>query len=292
MELHLRWIGSSPPAFVQSVLDALVPSAKARISPHPGGPRAGRIQLEGSLEENGERPLWLPELLAVAQERGDDALVVPSAWRPLRPRLACFDGDMTLVDAETIDVLGEFAGRGAEIAAITARAMAGELDFEQALRERVALLAGLPVGALEVARERIRLMPGAAALLRALRAGACRSAVFSGGFHFLLDPLAARHGIDVVRAHELEIRDAKLSGSLLGGIIDAAAKAAALREQAAELGADRRQVLAAGDGANDGPMLAEAGVALAFHPKPALLQRACGVVSGRDLSRILDLLDF
>lgn len=291
MELHLRWIGGTPPDAVQSLLDVLDPRAMARLSAHPGGPRDGRLWVEGHLQAAEARPPWLPELLSVAMERGDDALMIPASWRPSRPRLACFDGDMTLVDAETIDVLGELAGRGDEIAAVTARAMAGELDFAQALRERLALLRNLPESALSEARARIALMPGAAELLRELRACDCRIAALSGGFHFLLDPIAREHGIAEVRAHELELRDGALSGELVGAVVDAEAKARALRELATASSLEPGEILAVGDGANDGPMLEAAGIGIAFLPKKLLLQAACGVVSECDLRRVADLLD-
>jgi phosphoserine phosphatase len=291
VQLQVRWIGTTPLAMIGDVLAAISGGEPSKIAPHPGGPRGARLWSEAVLEADEPRPIWLPELLRVARERGDDVLAVPLRWRPLQPRLAAFDGDMTLLFGETIDELGQVAGQGATIAAITERAMRGELEFEAALRERVRALAGLSIGDVERVAAAMPWMPGARQLLSALQRRGAKTAVLSGGFHFLLDRRARDAAIDHVLANRLAVRDGRLSGALEGPIVGARAKADTLNRLADELHLAPRQVLAVGDGANDGPMLAAAGIGIAFAPRPALLPSACGVVAMRHLQRAAALLD-
>ena len=291
LELHVRWIGDTPMSFVADALAASSGDALRRIAPHPGGPRGGRLWIEALLEADEPRPLWLPELLRIALARGDDLLIVPARWRPLQPKLAGFDGDMTLFFGETIDRLGAAAGVGESIAAITQRAMHGELDFEMALRERVRALAGLPAAELERVANATPWMPGARRLLSKLRERGATIAVLSGGFHFLLDARARELSIDHVFANHLGLYGGAVSGELEGPIVDARGKAEELTRLADALHLAPREVLAVGDGANDGPLLETAGIGIGLLPKPALLPSACGVVATRHLSRVGALLD-
>jgi len=228
-------------------------------------------------------PHWLAEALVV----GIDVALRPVG---LRPALVAFDGDGTLLEGETIDELGREAGCGDRIATVTARAMAGEIDFAEALRERVQLLRGLPDAALNRVASGLRLQRGAEEMVVALRAAGLRLAIFSGGFHFLLDPLAARWGFDRVVANRLGRTGAGLTGELEGQIIDAAAKAKALRDLARECGVDPGQTVAVGDGANDLPLLRASGFAVGIAPKPVLLPVLDAVIASRDLRALVDFL--
>ena len=186
-------------------------------------------------------------------------------------RLLVADMDSTIIGQECIDELADYVGLKDEIAAITERAMQGEIDFEAALRERVALLAGLPEGAIaECLAERVRPNPGAATLVQTMRAMGASCLLVSGGFLSFAGPVAREVGFDRVRANRLGIADQKLSGEVDSPIVDAAAKRAALIEARDELGLQKSDVLAVGDGANDRPMIEEAGLGVAYRAKPAL----------------------
>ena len=186
-------------------------------------------------------------------------------------RLLVADMDSTIIGQECIDELADYAGLKDEIAAITERAMQGEIDFEAALRERVALLAGLPEGAIaECLAERVRPNPGAATLVQTMRAMGASCLLVSGGFLSFAGPVAREVGFDRVRANRLGIADQQLSGEVDSPIVDAAAKRAALIEARDELGLQKSDVLAVGDGANDRPMIEEAGLGVAYRAKPAL----------------------
>ena len=186
-------------------------------------------------------------------------------------RLLVADMDSTIIGQECIDELADYAGLKDEIAAITERAMQGEIDFEAALRERVALLAGLPEGAIaECLAERVRPNPGAATLVQTMRAMGASCLLVSGGFLSFAGPVAREVGFDRVRANRLGMADQQLSGEVDSPIVDAAAKRAALIEARDELGLQKSDVLAVGDGANDRPMIEEAGLGVAYRAKPAL----------------------
>lgn len=201
------------------------------------------------------------------------------------------DMDSTMIAAECIDELADFAGIKAEIAAITERAMQGELDFEAALRERVALLAGLDEAAIgQCLEERIRPMPGAATLIATLKAQGVRTVLVSGGFHHFADVVGAQLGFDHVVANRLDVQDGKLTGRLNGPVVDAAAKARLLLAEAKALGIDPAAALALGDGANDIPMLQAAGLGLAYHAKPAAAAAADGHIAQDDLTAVLHAL--
>lgn len=204
--------------------------------------------------------------------------------------LVVLDVDSTLIEEEAIELIAARAGSLDRVADITARAMNGELDFAASLRERVATLAGVPVSVLGELSEQLTVTQGVPDLIDAVHATGGRVAVVSGGFHELLDPLAARLGLDRHRANRLEVQDGVLTGRVDGPIVDAAAKAAALREWRDAFAIDPSAVVAVGDGANDLAMMDEAGLSVAFDAKPAVRARADVSLDVRDLSHILPLL--
>ena len=221
-----------------------------------------------------------------------DSFVQREDGRRHMRRLVCLDMDSTLVDAEGIDELARAAGSEREVAAITDAAMRGEIEFRGAFRARLGRVAGLPVEALEAIAGRLPLAPGAGRLLAALDRHGFRVAVVSGGFAWLARRLAERFGLrfDHVHAHELVIRDGRLTGEIEGEVIDGAAKAAFVREAAAREGLTLEEVVAVGDGANDLDMLRAAGLGIAFRPRPVLRAGADHVIENFGLDGILYLL--
>jgi len=204
--------------------------------------------------------------------------------------LVVLDVDSTLIEDEVIELLADEAGSHAAVAAITFRAMNGELDFERSLRERVATLKGLPVSAIETVRQKVTVTRGVPELIAGVHAVGGRVAVVSGGFHEVIDPLAAELGLDAWRANRLETADGVLTGGLIPPIIDAAAKAHALREWAADAGLPLSQTIAVGDGANDLPMMAICGLAVGFDAKAPVRDLAHALLDERDLSMLLPLM--
>ncbi len=230
------------------------------------------------------------DLLELANAQGVDiAFQVDDIFRRNR-RMVAFDMDSTLIQTEVIDELAAEAGVGNEVAAITERAMNGELDFEQSLRARLALLEGLPEEVLEKVAERLPLTDGAERLIGTLRTLGYKTAILSGGFTFFGEHLQRMLGIDHVHANELEVRDGKLTGRVVGRVVDGARKAELLREIAAEEQIRLEQVIAVGDGANDLPMLDAAGLGIAFHAKPKVRAEAGQVISNLGLDGILYLI--
>jgi phosphoserine phosphatase len=189
-----------------------------------------------------------------------------------------------------IEMLAEHAGRLAEVAAVTEQAMRGELDFADSLRHRVAALEGLPAATLDEVYDAIELAPGARTLVRTLKRLGFRFAIVSGGFSYIIDRLAAELGIDYAASNTLEIADGRLTGKVLGEIIDRPGKAAALRRFAEEAGVPLSQTVAIGDGANDLDMLAAAGLGVAFNAKPVVREAADTHLSVPYLDTILYLL--
>jgi len=204
--------------------------------------------------------------------------------------LIVMDADSTLLQGEVIDLLADVCGCGAQVAAVTRAAMAGEIDFEQALRQRVQLLAGLDEADLETVRRSLLLSPGARTLIRTLRRLGYETAVVSGGFTQVIAPLVAEMGIDHLAANELEMEGGVLTGRLVGPIVDRMGKAEALIRFAAAAGVPLTRTIAVGDGANDLDMLAAAGLGIAFNAKPMVRQAADTALSVPYLDAILFLL--
>jgi phosphoserine phosphatase len=205
-------------------------------------------------------------------------------------RLVVMDVDSTLIQDEVIDLLAAHAGCEEAVAGITERAMRGELDFEASLRERVALLKGLPASVFETVKDQVRLTPGARTFVRTLRRLGYRTAIVSGGFTPVTDHLRSTLQLDHAYANELEIEHGLLTGRVVGEIVDRAGKARLLREVAAAEGIALDQVVAIGDGANDLDMLATAGLGIAFNAKPAVREAAQTAVNVPYLDAILFLL--
>ena len=204
--------------------------------------------------------------------------------------LVVLDVDSTLIEDEVIELLAEEAGTREAVADVTFRAMNGELDFAASLRERVATLAGLDAAAIERVRSRVRVTRGVPEMIAARHAAGGVVAVVSGGFHEVIDPLAERLGLDRWRANRLEVVDGRLTGAVIPPIVDAAAKADALREWAAEAVIPLSQTLAVGDGANDLPMMATCGLSVGFDAKAPVRDVAHVLLDERDLSRLLALM--
>lgn len=206
--------------------------------------------------------------------------------------LICFDMDSTLITIECIDELADFAGKKAEVSAVTEAAMRGEIDYRESLRRRLALMAGLDARVLaRVFGERLLLSDGARELLEACQNAGLRTAILSGGFTYFTERLRIELGFDFATSNELEIAGGKLTGRVVGDIIDAAAKAHHLGRLRDELGLRKDQVIAVGDGANDLLMMAEAGLSVAFHAKPATRAKADVAINFGGLDALLRLLD-
>jgi phosphoserine phosphatase len=229
-------------------------------------------------------------LATTGSELGVDIAVSPGGLMRFATKLVVMDVDSTLIQQEVIELLGAKAGVQSEIAKITEAAMRGELDFEASLRARVALLKGLPETVLSDVQSEITLTPGARTLVRTLKKLGHHIALVSGGFEPVIAPLAAELGIDHMRANNLEIIDGKLTGALVGPVIDRAGKATALRDFAAEHNVDLEQTIAIGDGANDLDMIAIAGMGIAFNAKPAVKAAADSSVSAPYLDSVLYLM--
>lgn len=229
-------------------------------------------------------------IAAVCREAGLDCTWVPAGRRLADFGLFVTDMDSTLINIECIDEIADMQGLKAEVAAITEAAMRGEIDFRESLTRRVSLLAGLPESALaEVYDHRLQLNPGAERLMRGLKAAGIHTVLVSGGFTYFADRLKARLGFDEAWANVLEVHDGRLTGRVCGPIVDGAAKAAHLRAARERLGLKADQVIAAGDGANDLPMLSEAGFGVAFRAKPVLREVADCRIDHCGLDAILNL---
>jgi phosphoserine phosphatase len=222
-------------------------------------------------------------------QRVDVAVERASLYRRAR-RLVVMDVDSTLVQGEVIEMLAAEAGCEAEVALVTAAAMAGELDFEESLRRRVALLEGLPVAAIDKVRANVRLTPGARTLVRTLKRLGYAVAIVSGGFTAVTDDLVEELGLDHALANTLEVSEGRLTGAVAGDVVNRAAKAAALRRFAALEGLTLAQTVAIGDGANDLDMLAVAGLGIAFNAKPVVRDAADAALSVPFLDAVLFLL--
>jgi phosphoserine phosphatase len=229
-------------------------------------------------------------LLAAAAEARCDAAFVPRNRRLEDVRLVALDMDSTLITIECIDEIADMQGIKPEVAAITASAMGGDIDFAESLRRRVALLAGVPVTALErVYDERLQLSPGAERMLAGFAAVGAKAALLSGGFTFFTDRLKARLDLEYTIANTFEVAAGKLTGRITGTLVDADVKAATFRRLKQELSGKSGLAVAIGDGANDLPMFAEADISVAYHAKPIVRAKATHAIEHCGLDGVLNL---
>src|SRR5690606_3435928 len=230
------------------------------------------------------------DLAAISSAQAVDLAVSPSGLARRGRRLVVLDVDSTLIQDEVIELLAAHAGRAEEVHAVTESAMRGEIDFTESLRQRVAVLAGLPEEVLDEVAAAVRLTPGARTLVRTLHRLGFTVALVSGGFTPIVESIARDLRIRHVRANELEVRDGQLTGRLVGQVVDRAGKAAALREFAATEGLPLSRTVAIGDGANDLDMLQSAGLGVAFNAKPVVRSQAHTSVNVPYLDTVLFLL--
>jgi phosphoserine phosphatase len=243
------------------------------------------------LHVSGVDPDRLRALLSIeAAAQGVDVAVQPASLLRRAMRLIVMDVDSTLIQGEVIDMLAEHSAHRAQVAEVTERAMRGELDFEESLRERVALLEGLPATALDEVYDALVLAPGARTLVRTLRRLGYRFGLVSGGFSQVTDRLADDLGIHYARANQLEVVDGVLTGRIVGSVVDRAGKAEALRDFAREVGVPLASVVAIGDGANDLDMLAAAGLGIAYNARALVQEAADTTVNVPYLDAIMYLL--
>jgi phosphoserine phosphatase len=273
---------------VDPALDSTVVDGARAILPSPGPARwlfdevAVDIPFTGSEDIAGIAA-------RLRQARGDlpiDIVVQPQAAR--RKRLFLADMDSTMIGQECVDELADFAGVKAHVAAITERAMRGEIEFEPALRERVALLKGLPVGTIdEVLKKRITPTPGGRELVATMRAHGAYTCLISGGFTLFTSAVTAMIGFQENRANELKVEDGKLTGEVTEPILGRAAKLATLVELREAFDLDDIDTLVVGDGANDLGMIRQAGLGIAYHAKPAVAAAAAVRIDHGDLTALL-----
>ena len=245
------------------------------------------FSVRGPLQDSS---LFRRDLLEVAGALDADLAFQQDTMYRRNRRLVVFDMDSTLIEAEVIDELARVAGVGEQVSAITERAMRGEIDFSESFRTRVALLKGLDEDALAQVASELKVTEGAEHLLATLHTLGYKTAIVSGGFTYFARYLQARLGIDYIHANELDIAGGKVTGEVVGTIVDGARKAELLRQLAAEQNIDLQQVIAVGDGANDLPMLSIAGLGIAFRAKPLVQQSAEQSISTLGLDAILYLL--
>ena len=259
-----------------SELGELLKSSPSRIAPHAFRYHASHQKDVSSwCEEHRVDHAWMPEGLRFADLK-----------------LLAMDMDSTLICIECIDELGDFAGKKAEVASITEQAMRGEIEYQESLRRRVAVLAGLPESILEsVYAERLRLNPGAEALLDACRRHGVKTLLVSGGFTFFTGRLKERLRLDYTISNHLEVRAGKLTGNLTGDVVDADAKARKFAAVLSELKADKRQSVAMGDGANDLKMMALAGTSIAYRAKPVVRVQATCALNWSGLDAVVNLFE-
>lgn len=243
------------------------------------------------LEVSGADPDVLQvELAAAAFEHGVDVAVEERGILRHAQRLVVMDVDSTLIQGEVIEMLAEHAGCAEEVAAVTEAAMRGEIDFEESLRQRVARLEGVPVSALDDVHAALEYTPGARTMVRSLKRLGYRFALVSGGFTQIIERIADDLGIDYWAANELEVADGRLTGRVVGAVVDRAGKAEALRRFAAEARIGLKNTVAVGDGANDLDMLAAAGLGIAFNAKPVVRDQARTSVNVPYLDSVVYLL--
>ena len=233
-----------------------------------------------------------PEVEAYCEANSLDCAFVPSERRLSDFKLFVTDMDSTLITIECIDEIADMQGLKPQVSEITEAAMRGELDFSESLRRRVALLEGLDAGALQrVYDERLRISPGGEAMLHAVQAAGIKTLLVSGGFTFFTERLGARLGLDYMHANVLEIEDGKLTGRVVGGIVDAEEKKRTVERVCAELGIAPSQAVVMGDGANDLNMMGIAGLSVAFRAKPVVRSQADVALNFVGLDGILNILN-
>jgi phosphoserine phosphatase len=264
---------------IRRVADYPVTGLELMVSPEPGG---------GS--ENHPPGTLRARLVEVARSAGVDVAVERAGLARRSKRLIVFDVDSTLVQGEVIEMLAAHAGAEAEVRAVTEAAMRGELDFAESLRRRVEVLAGLPATVLDDVADQLELTPGARTTIRTLKRLGYRCGVVSGGFTRVIARLVDELGLDFCAANELEIVDGRLTGRVVGEIVDRPGKAVALRRFADSFGVPLEQCVAVGDGANDIDMLSTAGLGVAFNAKPALREVADTALSHPYLDVVLFVL--
>jgi phosphoserine phosphatase len=258
---------------IRGVSDYPVTGLELRVTVPPG--------LSGVLQAN---------LARVGAEQAVDIAVEDYTLERRNKRLIVFDVDSTLIQGEVIEMLAEHAGAGEAVAAITDAAMRGEIDFAESLHQRVATLAGLPAEVLDEVADQVELTKGARTTIRTLRRLGFHCGVVSGGFRQVIEPLAHELMLDFVAANELEVVDGRLTGRVVGAVVDRAGKAKALRDFATQAGVPMEQTVAVGDGANDIDMLNAAGLGVAFNAKPALREVADASLSHPYLDTVLFIL--
>lgn len=284
---HVATLISSPGA---AALDAATLARARNALPAPAEPRwlAGNIAADLPFNPDGENDnrIWADRLRASLAGLPIDAVVQPNADR--RKRLLIADMDSTMIGQECIDELADRVGLKARVAAITERAMRGDIAFEPALRERVALLKGLPASVVaEVIAERIRLTPGGRTLVATMRANGAHACLVSGGFTLFTERIAAMIGFDENRANRLVVADGRLTGQVEEPILGREAKLATLEDLTARLRLAPAATLAIGDGANDLAMLLAAGLGVAYHAKPLVAAQAHARIDHGDLTALL-----
>ncbi|MFZ9625840.1 MAG: phosphoserine phosphatase SerB [Burkholderiaceae bacterium] len=268
-------------------LSRIAVDAFTALAGHPPDLSTDRLALWRRVSIEGET------LEAAAQVHQVDAEIVAPDLRLDSFGLAAFDMDSTLITIECVDEIADFAGRKAEVAAITEAAMRGEIsDYDESLRRRVALLEGLPESVLQrVWDERVELSPGAETLVRRMKASGLQLLLVSGGFSFFTDRLAARLGIAHVHSNRLEVSRGKLTGHLVGPVINATAKRVALERTAARIGCPLARTIAVGDGANDLQMMSVAGLSVAYRAKPLVRNETTHAINHGGLDSLLGLFE-
>jgi phosphoserine phosphatase len=273
---------------LQQAEPALAPQALllAVYQPHPALLPALRLELPTALAHT-----TVQQLRALAASWAGELVYLPAAVYLDQPGLLVMDMDSTAITIECIDEIAKLAGVGAEVAAVTARAMNGELDFAQSLRQRVAALADAPEAVLQQVLAVLPLMPGLEALVSSLQQRKWQVAIASGGFTYFTDALQQRLQLTATFANQLDIVDGKLTGQVLGAVVDAERKASVVQQLAAEYGIAKCQTVAIGDGANDLPMLKTAALGVAFHAKPLVQAQAKATIRQGSLLQLLYLFE-